>query len=136
MPNYPVVNWLIRYGAWFAIIMAAAPLVLGAYLAFTGGGWIFLAIGVLVSVVTYVLLKSYVELVAIIAHNWSMPASELNRRTFCGSGTSLLSGMVQRRTSTACALTLASGCRALATSFPRVLVFVILLSLLVMIFTL
>lgn len=67
MPHYPLVNWLIRYGAWFAAIMAVAPPVIGVYFAFTGTGWIALAIGVLVGIVTYVLLKSYVELVAIIA---------------------------------------------------------------------
>lgn len=67
MPNYPVVNMLVNYGNWFAAITAAIPIAVGLYLTATGAGWIFLCGGALAGVVLFVLLKSYVELVCIIA---------------------------------------------------------------------
>jgi len=67
MPNYPVVNLLVSYGKWFAAIVAALPVVAGIYLMLTGAGWIYLCAGAVAGAVLYVVFKSYVELVCIIA---------------------------------------------------------------------
>jgi len=67
IPNYPVVNFLLRYGHRFAVAVALLPAIAGAYLGFSGWGWPIAAGGVVVGAILYVLAKSYVELVAIIA---------------------------------------------------------------------
>jgi hypothetical protein len=67
MPNYPVVNLLVSHGKWFAAIVAALPVVAGIYLVLAGAGWIYLCAGVVTGAVLYVISKSYVELVCIIA---------------------------------------------------------------------
>jgi len=68
MPNYPVVNLLVSHGKWFAAIVAVLPVLAGLYLVVLGGmGWIFLCAGAVAGAVLYVIFKSYVELVCIIA---------------------------------------------------------------------
>lgn len=67
MPNYPIIQFLVRHGHRFAIAVALLPAALGVGLAFSGWGWLYGAGGVVASVVLYVIMKSYVELVAIIA---------------------------------------------------------------------
>ena len=67
MPNYPVVNLLVSHGNWFAALVAALPIVAGIYLALAGAGWIFLCAGAVAGAVLFVIFKSYVELVCIIA---------------------------------------------------------------------
>lgn len=67
MPNYPVINFLLRHGHRFALAVALLPAITGLYLGFTGWGWPFAVGGAVTGVVLYVLAKSYVELVAIIA---------------------------------------------------------------------
>jgi hypothetical protein len=67
MPDYPVINFLLRHGHRFAIALALFPALTGLYLGFTGWGWPSAVGGVVTGAVLYVLAKSYVELVAIIA---------------------------------------------------------------------
>jgi hypothetical protein len=67
MPNYPVINFLLRHGHRFAIAVALLPAIAGAYLGFSGWGWPAVVAGGVVGVILYVLAKSYVELVAVIA---------------------------------------------------------------------
>jgi hypothetical protein len=67
MPNYPVIHFLVRHGHLFAIAVALLPVAAGACLAISGGGWLYGAGGVAAGGVLYVLMKSYVEMVAIIA---------------------------------------------------------------------
>ena len=67
MPKYPVIDFLLRHGHPFAIAVALLPAIGGAGLACLGWGWPIAAGGVLAGGILYVLAKSYVELVAIIA---------------------------------------------------------------------
>ena len=67
MPNYPVINFLVRYGHWFAVAVALIPPSIGFYLAYAGWEWPYAMGGVLAGATLYVIAKSYAELVAIIA---------------------------------------------------------------------
>ena len=67
MPKYPVVDFLLRHGRGFAIAVALLPVMAGIYLAMSGWSWAIAAGGVMTGAILYVLAKSYVELVAIIA---------------------------------------------------------------------
>ena len=67
MPKYPIINFLLARGHAFAIAVSLLPVAAGLWLAFGGLGWIWVVGGVLVGAVLYVIAKSYVELVAIIA---------------------------------------------------------------------
>ena len=67
MPKYPVIDFLLRHGHRFAIAVAVLPAAAGMYLAYSGWGWPLAVGGVLAGGILYVLAKSYVELVAIIA---------------------------------------------------------------------
>jgi hypothetical protein len=67
MPNYPVVNFLVRHGHRFAVAVALLPAIAGIYLGFSGWGWPIAVGGGVAGAILYVLAKSYVELVAIIA---------------------------------------------------------------------
>ena len=67
MPSYPVVNFLLRHGHRFAVVVALLPAVPGLYLGFSGWGWPVAVGGIMAGGILYVLAKSYVELVAIIA---------------------------------------------------------------------
>jgi len=67
MSTYPMVRALVRHGSLLAAVTAALSIVLGIFLAATQGAPVYLAVGIVVGALLYVLLKSYVELVAIIA---------------------------------------------------------------------
>lgn len=67
MPKYPVIDLLLRHGHWFAIAVALLPAAGGIYLAYAGWAWPFAVGGALAGGILYVLAKSYVELVALIA---------------------------------------------------------------------
>ena len=67
MPNYPIINFLVRHGHRFAIGVALLPVAAGFCLAYAGGGWPYGAGGLVTGAILYVIMKSYVELVAIIA---------------------------------------------------------------------
>jgi hypothetical protein len=67
MNSYPIINFLVRFGKWVAIVLAVLPLLVGLYLAATGAGWLMLPGGIVVGAIVYVVVKSYVELVCLIA---------------------------------------------------------------------
>ena len=67
MPNYPVVNFLVRFGNYFAGLAAVLPVIAGLYLAASGAGAAVALAALAGGALLYVLLKSYVELVTIIA---------------------------------------------------------------------
>ena len=67
MPKYPFIDFLLRHGHVFAVAVTLLPVAAGLYLAYAGLGWIWAAGGVALGAVLYVIAKSYVELVAIIA---------------------------------------------------------------------
>lgn len=66
-PHYPVVNFLVKHGKAFAFSISALVPLLGLYLSLRIGDWIYLPIGVVAGGVLLVILKSYMELVHIIA---------------------------------------------------------------------
>ena len=66
MENYPIINLLHRHGTILAAVLAAC-MPLGALAFFlAGAAWPVLPIGVVAGAVTYVLARSYVELIHII----------------------------------------------------------------------
>jgi hypothetical protein len=67
MPNYPVVKFLVRFGNYFAGGAALLPMIAGLYFAASGAGLAVALAAVVAGALLYVLLKSYVELVTIIA---------------------------------------------------------------------
>jgi hypothetical protein len=67
MPAYPMVNAVVRHGNLFAVVMAGAAVALGVYFALVHASIVYALIGVAAGGMLYVLLKSYVELVTIIA---------------------------------------------------------------------
>ena len=67
MRTYPMVTALVRYGTLLAVLVALAAATFGLYLSIAGLGSAFAVGGVLIGGVLFVLLKSYTELVAIIA---------------------------------------------------------------------
>ena len=67
MQTYPMVQALVRYGGRAAVVVALATLALGAYAALQAGSLIWAVVGALVGALAYALLKSYSELVTIIA---------------------------------------------------------------------
>jgi hypothetical protein len=67
MPNYPIIHFLVRRGHPFAIGVALLPALAGLWLLLAGGPWLYGVGAIAAGAVLYVLMKSYVELVAIIA---------------------------------------------------------------------
>ena len=67
MRTYPMVQALVKYGHALAIVAALATLGVGIAFAVRDGAIGFAAAGLAAGAVLYILLKSYVELVSIIA---------------------------------------------------------------------
>ena len=67
MENYSTVRFLVRYGNYVAIALSSLPTVIGFCLLLSGYHWLFLAGGAAATAVVYLFLKSYVEIVCIIA---------------------------------------------------------------------
>ena len=67
MEQYPAIRFLLRFGEVFALVVALLPVSAGIIAAFYGWHWMVLVAGVAGSLVLAVLLKSYVELVRVIA---------------------------------------------------------------------
>lgn len=67
MRTYPMVMAIVRHGSLMSAVVALAVAALGIYLATAGHGIVFAVAGALLAGVLYALLKSYSELVAIIA---------------------------------------------------------------------
>jgi hypothetical protein len=67
MDQYPAINFLLRYGDAFAIAVALLPALAGISLALYMLNWLVLAAGLVGSLVLGVIMKSYIELVRVIA---------------------------------------------------------------------
>jgi hypothetical protein len=67
MSQYPVVDLLVRHGTLVSAVIGAAPVVFGLLATATGSSWLFLAGGIAAGAIAFLLMKSYVEVVAIIA---------------------------------------------------------------------
>jgi len=67
MENYPTIQFILRFGNAFAILVALLPLAASVFAVICGVYCVVFAGGALTSIVRGVLMKSYVELVPIIA---------------------------------------------------------------------
>lgn len=67
LPHYPTVEFLVKHGQKFAIALGALPVVSGVLLAWFFQIWFLTIAGVVAGGVLYVIARSYVELVQIIA---------------------------------------------------------------------
>ena len=67
MEQYPTIRFILRFGDAFAIFVSLLPAVAGISVAIYCLSWIALVAGVVASVVLGVLMKSYVEIVRVIA---------------------------------------------------------------------
>ena len=67
MGNYSTVMFLVRYGNYVAIALSSLRLFIGLGLALAGYHWLFAVAGPILTAVVYLFLKSYVEIVCIIA---------------------------------------------------------------------
>ncbi len=66
-PSYPAVRFLLRYGRALAAIAGLAPIVGGVYFAMQACPIFFTVSGVVLGAFVYLLMRSYVELVTIVA---------------------------------------------------------------------
>jgi hypothetical protein len=67
MDQYPTIKFIVERGDLLAVAMGILPLLGGAALLLLGVHWFALVAGVVAAVVVYFLMKSYVELVRVIA---------------------------------------------------------------------
>ena len=66
MNSYPAVGFLVRHGNIVALALSAVPVLAAAWLAL-GGQWGWAVLALLAAPVTYLFVKSYMELVALIS---------------------------------------------------------------------
>jgi hypothetical protein len=66
MNSYPAVGFLVRHGNVVAIVLSALPVLAAAWLAL-GGHWWWAVLALCAAPVTYLFVKSYMELVALIS---------------------------------------------------------------------
>ena len=66
-PRYPAIGFLVRYGGLLAIILGLAPLVAAAIVVVLQGPWWMTVVAIIGSPVLFLLVRSYVEMVRIIA---------------------------------------------------------------------
>jgi hypothetical protein len=67
MNQYPVVDLLVKRGTVVSAAVGAVPVLFGLAAVASGASWLFLAGGILTGAIAFLLMKSYVEVVAIIA---------------------------------------------------------------------
>ena len=67
MRTYPMVELLVRHGTTLAVLAAIGAIAGGAYIAFSAGNVVYAVVAVIGGGILFALLKSYVELVTIIA---------------------------------------------------------------------
>jgi len=65
--TYPAVRFVLRYGHALAGLAGIALFIAGAFATMTGNGWGWALAGALSAPLVYLLLRSYAELVSIIA---------------------------------------------------------------------
>lgn len=67
MEQYPTVNLILRHGKWLAVALAAVVPLAALALVLNGWGWWLLPSGLLLGLVLFGLLMSYVEIIRIIS---------------------------------------------------------------------
>lgn len=67
MPSYPAVNILVRHGRLIAVLLGILPLIAAVWMVVVGVPTAFAVAAVVAAPVLYLLVRSYVELVTIIA---------------------------------------------------------------------
>ena len=67
MDQYPTIKFIVEHGNVLATILGVLPLVGATALFGFGVHWLILAAGVVAAAVVYLLMRSYVELVRVIA---------------------------------------------------------------------
>lgn len=67
MEQYPTIRFIVERGNLLAIAIGVLPLLGAAALVLLGVHWLALAAGAIASAVVYFLMRSYVELVRVIA---------------------------------------------------------------------
>ncbi|MCH9674449.1 MAG: hypothetical protein K0U93_23625 [Gammaproteobacteria bacterium] len=65
--SYPLVQFLVRYGRPMAVVVAIVVFFAVALWAATSGQWWLIAVGAVLSALLWALLRSYVEVVQIVA---------------------------------------------------------------------
>jgi hypothetical protein len=66
-PYYPAIGFLVRFGGPFAIVLGLTPLLAAAIAMVLGGPWWIMPVAIIVAGVLFLLVRSYVEMVRIIA---------------------------------------------------------------------
>lgn len=67
MDQYPTIKFIVERGNMLAAVIGALPLVGSLVMLGFGIHWLWLCAGLVATVVVYFLMKSYVELVRVIA---------------------------------------------------------------------
>ena len=67
MENYPAIRFIVERGNALAIAIGVLPLLGAVALAVLGVHWLVLVAGLVATAVVYFLMRSYVELVRVIA---------------------------------------------------------------------
>lgn len=67
MDQYPTIKFIVERGNLLAIVIGILPLLGGAVLAALGVHWMAIVAGAVAASVVYFLMRSYVELVRVIA---------------------------------------------------------------------
>ncbi len=65
--SYPAIHFLVRHGHKLAIAVAAVIGLGGIAAALTGWGWVWFPAGLLLAPLSYLLFRSYAEIVQVIA---------------------------------------------------------------------
>jgi hypothetical protein len=65
-PQYPALDFLVRYGTWLAPALAAVIAVLGVYAWAMGMPPIIAVLGIAAAAFAYLLMRAFVELVRVI----------------------------------------------------------------------
>jgi hypothetical protein len=66
MPSYPMLDLVVRHGAWASIALAAAVVLVALFWAYAAGSALVAIAGLLVAVLTFALARTVVELVRLI----------------------------------------------------------------------
>lgn len=65
--QYPAIRFVIRQGNAMAFVVAAAIVLLGLYIGVAAGQWLTATVVIAVGVLAYLLLRTFAELVDVVA---------------------------------------------------------------------
>ena len=66
MERFPALKFVVTYGPWGAYVVSIVVAVLVVWLGWAAAGWLIVLVGVLAAGLSYIAIKSFVELVIII----------------------------------------------------------------------